>query len=155
MYAIRRTIVAALIGGALLFSAVPVTAAPPHAHTLAQVMAAGSDLPDGGTITGPGSTYVQFAQDGSLNIGGANGATITIGPNGGISAASGNAALSLTPDGRAVLFGGGGVQVALNPGGLIELVGYGITVGTSLPTSDPGVTGELWNDGGTVRVSAG
>jgi hypothetical protein len=26
---------------------------------------------------------------------------------------------------------------------------------TTLPTSDPSIAGQLWNDGGTVKVSAG
>ena len=26
---------------------------------------------------------------------------------------------------------------------------------TALPTSDPGVAGRLWNDGGTLKISAG
>lgn len=31
----------------------------------------------------------------------------------------------------------------------------GVVVLTDLPTSDPAETGQLWNDGGTVKVSAG
>ena len=31
----------------------------------------------------------------------------------------------------------------------------GIIIAENLPTSDPSVAGELWNDNGTVKVSAG
>ena len=31
----------------------------------------------------------------------------------------------------------------------------GKVMATDLPTSDPSNTGQLWNDGGTVKISAG
>jgi len=36
----------------------------------------------------------------------------------------------------------------------IVLLG-GLQDGSDLPTSDPAVVGELWNDGGTVKISGG
>jgi hypothetical protein len=31
----------------------------------------------------------------------------------------------------------------------------GLTILTNLPAADPGVAGAVWNDGGTLKVSAG
>jgi hypothetical protein len=41
-----------------------------------------------------------------------------------------------------------------NEDGDLVLLG-GLQDGSTLPTSDPAVAGELWNDSGTVRISNG
>jgi hypothetical protein len=38
--------------------------------------------------------------------------------------------------------------------GAVSLTNASISM-TALPTSDPAVAGRLWNDGGTLKVSAG
>ena len=42
----------------------------------------------------------------------------------------------------------------LTASGVTSLTNASISM-TALPTSDPGVAGRLWNDAGTVKVSAG
>ena len=39
--------------------------------------------------------------------------------------------------------------------GTLMINNSGKVMATDLPTSDPGNTGQLWNDGGTVKISAG
>jgi len=39
--------------------------------------------------------------------------------------------------------------------GTLMINNRGKVMATDLPTSDPGNTGQLWNDGGTVKISAG
>lgn len=48
------------------------------------------------------------------------------------------------------------VRISATGGGRIEIGGaVNQRVIVQLPTADPGVAGQLWNDGGTVKVSAG
>jgi hypothetical protein len=49
-------------------------------------------------------------------------------------------------------------RVRITSGGILDLAtgtsGGILTDSQSLPTTDPSVTGRLWNDSGTVKVSA-
>lgn len=51
------------------------------------------------------------------------------------------------------LYAGNDLVVTIDGGGYIHLNNALIKFSTSLPTSDPGVPGALWNDLGTLRIS--
>lgn len=75
-------------------------------------------------------------------IGGASGQTGDLLRVTKVAGTSSGDALSIAADGKAVI------------GGDLEVDGSAIDF-TNLPTSDPASAGRLWNDSGTVRVSAG
>ncbi len=51
--------------------------------------------------------------------------------------------------------GGSGPVLTVSDGTSQSIYGHGLLVLPSLPTADPGVAGHVWNDGGTLKVSAG
>ena len=53
---------------------------------------------------------------------------------------------------KVTILGDGNVGIGTaDPSKKLHVVGT--VMFASLPTSDPGVTGELWNDGGTIKIS--
>jgi cytoskeletal protein CcmA (bactofilin family) len=46
------------------------------------------------------------------------------------------------------------VATTVTASGAVSMTNASISM-TALPTSDPAVAGRLWNDGGTLKVSAG
>lgn len=157
MYALRRAIVAFLLG-ALIFGAPVVVAAPPT-PTLAQVLASGnvmtnqqitlrSDGVNVGRIvvhdaTQGGAIVIErFHEDGSPGL-----ASVSLTSGGRISLINSTwAEVAVENDGDVYIATGGGTNFRLRADGLLLAV---------LPTTDPAVPGALWNDNGTVKVSAG
>ena len=156
MYAIRRTIAAFVLLG-LLFAPGAAIAAP-QVPTLAQVLNAGNVVPADGNIVGTSGQQVAFHADGSISVEGAFGGHVQVNLDGAVElVTSAGGSVYLWPDGtiqitsahgtyqQGLYFGNDGVEFNLGPGGL-----YG-----DLPTADPHKQGFLWNDNGTVKVSAG
>jgi len=134
----------------------------PAIPTLEQVIGAGNEtganprivLRDGEFIienqTTPQASII-WGADGSLALY-VSGNAIRIDADGRIVLQPGNTSgLTLEPDG----------SVKLGPGDVLTIgADYSFTlnanaVNLNLPTSDPAVAGALWNNGGTVQVSAG
>jgi hypothetical protein len=111
------------------------------------------------SISGTGSGFVQIESDGSVNTAAENDfATLTDGAGGQFTVRSGiHPILSA--------YEGGGTEFYMpEVGDYVAFYGETATAlkvdradnavnMPSLPTSDPGVSGQLWNSGGTVKVS--
>ena len=176
MYAIRRLVVAFALG-ALIFGAPVVLAAAP-VPTLAQVLTSGASAAGqaisalAGIVGAPdlllsgADTVDGYAGHVSINGGYATGTGVPgyVDIAGGFGNGAGSPGeIAVTgPDGAA----GGNVDINsgngyLGPGGTITLrpgqagTTPGLVIITNLPTTNPAVPGALWNDNGTVKVSAG
>lgn len=120
-----RRTVAAFVLGALIFGA-PYVAAGGRVPTLAQVLASGGDTND--QTIGNGASYLLLQSDGTVQLVGGTGlGQVIVETNGQVDISYGGNLLAVGPDG----------------------------VYASLPTSDPHKANVLWNDAGTVKVSAG
>lgn len=125
--------------------------------TLAEVLENGGDVQGHGIyardengairaqliLTAGGSTVVEvYAPDGTSLLG-----RLELDAVGGVSVANGAAAqLSLNADGSIVL---------QSPNGRLEIAVSGLISLPDLPTTDPAIPGALYNDAGTLKVSAG
>lgn len=127
MYAIRRTI-AAFVLGALIFGAPYVVAAPP-VPTLAQVLASGNDPGAERIVANTQAFQIAFGSS-----------YLNFDPVGVIDIAANSTATA-----QVLLFGDGS-GVWLNGDRIVLPI---------LPMVDPHLAGQLWNDAGTVKVSAG
>ena len=102
-----------------------------------------------------GEVGAGFGQAGSTYLKNTSGSTgIHARANGSLSLYAGADSLTgqvyIASDGQLVLGGGQDNEVAIGPsGGSVELLIRG------LPTSDPAVANQLWNDSGTLKISAG
>jgi hypothetical protein len=149
MYALRRT-VAAFVLVALLFAPAAAIGAPPHVHTLAQVLANGNTTGGNPILSDNGAAAVSVEDDGTaiLTVGSA---VVGLRPNGDAELrALADEAWVARPDGR---IGDTNETLTVVPST------YSVTINGNLylilPTTDPGVAGAVWNDNGTVKVSAG
>lgn len=106
--------------------------------TLAEVLAAGNSTGDN-QITGGAGVQVSFNADNQIVLVAGNN-TLTFHDDGTFSIG--------TPNGASVSSGDGvGLLLVAGDTGLIAL--------SPLPTTDPAVAGALWNDNGSLKVSAG
>ncbi len=133
----RRFVVGFLVALAL---AVPVTliAAPPKAVNVVTPMkqdldANGYRIFNSGDINGTARQAIEMNGSGDLDLYSAPENTVAIGPAG---------------DGNAyAMFGGGDVTISPGRTGYMRL--------QRLPTSDPHMSGVVWLDGDTLKVSSG
>lgn len=113
-------------------------------------------------VSGQIVAYAVAAEDGSVELGGGAYASLRIDPDGALVYAGPGVSLVLAADGTVNISSNvTGAQVQFNADGEVTLGastafgGDGSVRFGALPDYDPAVAGILWNDAGTVKVSAG
>jgi len=105
----------------------------------------------------PNGNRMRFTAGGNIDIKTGNPGTSTAGGNIIVEPKGGSLTLR-TVDGSAggTSYPGGNVTIGSSSGIVAitsEIELQAVVKATNLPTSDPGVSGQLWNDGGTLKIS--
>ena len=105
----------------------------------------------------PNGNRMRFTAGGNIEVKTGNPGTSTAGGNIIVEPKGGSLTLR-TVDGSAsgTSYPGGNVTIGSSSGIVAitsEIELQAVVKATNLPTSDPGVSGQLWNDGGTLKIS--